>query len=134
MNTNAPITVEVPRKEWQRGGGEEGGHLYRSCTGQSCVLGFVLRARGVSYETLDNYGAPSSLWNDEMSEAEREIVEDFLKAPRKGHFLREDQSWVTEMYNINDDDTLTDVEREAQLSKLAKEHGITLVFTGKDDE
>lgn len=133
MNTNAPITVEVPRKDWQRGG-EEGGHLYRSCTGESCVLGFILRARGVSYDTLDNHSIPASLWGDHLDDKEKEVIEEFLTPESVNYCYRDDKSWVEEMYNTNDDFNLTDEERERRLINLAKKHGITLVFTGKDDE
>ena len=126
MATNNRIQVEVPRDKWDRpAGGKPGnGNLYDSYSGDCCVLGHILRARGVRPEALDGCGAVQTVLLDELEPGELYIVKDFLDDD--GY----DLPWVAEMWNINDDEDLSEKQREKLLTKTAKDHGIDLVFTG----
>lgn len=108
-------TFTVKRSEWYRGKGDEESKLLRE-DGKRCCIGFVGQQCGFADERLlgistvararDN--GDSSVWPAWM--------------------LKELGGEIQEAYTVNDRESITDGEREAQLKEIFKRNGDEIVF------
>ncbi len=106
-----PLTVVIKRRQWFRGRGPENSRL-RTLDGKMCCLGFDAKALGFKNEDIDMKTTPDS-------------VNGYVPGlARSGHNTR----ICASMMDVNDDDMLTDNQREAKLIKLAKRIGRVFVF------
>lgn len=108
-------TFTVKRSEWYRGKGYEESKLLRE-DGKRCCIGFVgqqcgftdERLLGISTVARSRYNGDSSAWPAWM--------------------LKEFSGEIQEAYTVNDRESITDGEREAQLKEIFKRNGYEIVF------
>jgi hypothetical protein len=105
-------TIVITRKYWGTG---------RLCVdGKQCCLGFCARSFGVPVKDLLGYGSPA-----ELSPNHRKKLPDWMLKQKPDY-----DSDVQRAMFINDNATLTMVEKEELLKPLFLKHGIKLVFRG----
>ena len=103
------LNVIVNRETWLRGEGSDKSFLLRPADGKMCCMGF---AESVRNPLSDILGA-------------REVV----RADYPNHV-----NCLSDIYQINDNPTLSDHEREQRLIGLGPIIGINFSFTGNDDD
>jgi hypothetical protein len=101
----------VDRATWYRGHGADKSYLLRD-DGHRCCIGFVAKQCGVA--------------DDDMS-----LIRDVITLPINTH--TKFPLWmrglgISKAYNTNDNQQLTDTEREAQLKTLFTENGDEIEF------
>ena len=102
------MELVINRKRWMRGTDE--GLLLSSTSRRMCCVGFYARKLGMKpCEISDIPG---------------------LEDTKRG---RDVCTWVDhndlgKLYNVNDESTITDREREAKIRKLFKKHGVRVKF------
>ena len=105
------MRFEVKRSNWLRGEGAEESYLIRHEDGKMCCLGFLGRACGVA--------------NAEM----RGLKNPFIPGLAEMFAAKVDASVAYgPAMELNDNASITDQEREAELVKLFAQHGIEVVF------
>lgn len=104
----------IDRSKWLRGEGGGDSCLLRPSDGKMCCLGFVGLACGLTAKELTNKSAPldvpSSLWPD---------------------FLQQTDG-SDRFVEINDDEHISDVVREADLRLEFEKHGVRVEFIDGD--
>ena len=115
------MRFEVKRSEWYRGFGGSNSHLFlpendRDDDKCRCCLWFFANACGLSDKDIENIATPDEVPEDliipEINEWDTLFVDD------------KDQK----MMNVNDDETLSDKDREEQLIVLFDKAGHEIVF------
>jgi hypothetical protein len=104
------LTCTIDRNLWHRGDGDEGAALMNKFN-NFCCLGFLGAKVGVPEEAMENTLMPHDL-----------PFEFRTKYPNIA-----DREWDA-FALINDDEEITDSEREQQLRALAKKHGFRFRF------
>ncbi len=104
-------TFTVSRKRWHRGQGTSGSAL-RLEYGKQCCLGFLGQSCGIRAKDMLGISMPYHL--------EEELHNKF---PQLGNIYY----WAN-FSQINDDDEITDKEREQKLKDLAKANGFRFRF------
>lgn len=104
------LRTVVSRATWLRGEGPDVSRLLRSSDQKMCCLGFACEQLGVKRDIMKDREAPFQL--DDVSEL-FELFSD----------LDIDKAMV-----INDDESLTDADREADLRRLWEKAGGVLEF------
>ena len=107
--------VTVDRRAWTRGQPPESTCL-QSTDGKRCIWGFILRAMGVNDKFLLNVQLPNEI-ADYIPPASKWILTDKSKIPIS-----------YELAAINDNNTLTEADRESQIIKRLKGTGIFIEF------
>jgi len=112
--------LTIKRSRWARGEGEINS-LLNSQTGRMCCLGFFCLEVGCIAEDITDEASPGELAEiiplltlyDTFGESEQYVV---------------DSTFTNKAIQINDDKTLLESTREANLINLFKEHGIELTI------
>ena len=104
------MRFEVKRSNWLRGEGDMDSYLLRAKDGKMCCLGFLGRSCGWSDDALKDRRTPVVFG----------FVPDFPDAL--------DLRALDAAMHLNDNASITDQEREAELVKLFAQHGIEVVF------
>lgn len=120
-------TVKISRKRWCRGGRSETPAALRTSTGQSCCLGFVARAYGLStpvgdgtFSTLADGGQDCSVLPKLLQPKKQD------SGPLAGKYG--DTDLHDDLTCTNDDSGLDAVQREKQIKKFLAKAGIKAVF------
>ncbi len=116
-------TITIYRDQWRRAGfGTQATQLYNdkeSTRYNKCCLGQYLEQCGVPLDDLARRETPDQVQYDVQSPEIGLLVD----------FLYEDSTLLADRaININDDDSITNDERERRLISLFEPNGITLVF------
>ena len=98
--------------------------LLEPATKTLCCLGFVANQCGVPKKALLNVGMPEDIGSHE------EKLEGVLISTLETEFPR-NNTLAVEAQTINDDDRITNKQREEKLKEVFKKHGFTLRFAGK---
>lgn len=109
-------TFTVKRSEWYRGKGAEESKLLRE-DGKRCCIGFVGQQCGLTDERL--------LYVSSVSKT-LDYGEACHKWPK--WMLKKWSMEIQEAYTVNDRESITDGEREAQLKEIFKRNGDEIVF------
>lgn len=130
---NELIELRIDRKKWVRGGNGETQLLNRE--GRMCCIGFLCRAVGLSKDEIERYPVVGDLIRSRPQETDSQRnarIQSYQaagilkagKAPR-------DPAWINRCYDLNDDGSIVDEERERKLIKtFADKAGVTLKFYG----
>lgn len=106
----------INRKKWLRGEGSEYSSLLRTEDGKMCCLGFLGLACGGTKKQIESCDSPAGTYGPKWPSA--------LLHPDTGL----DSTTCEELMKVNDNEDLTDTERESRLKKIFKEIGIKVVF------
>jgi hypothetical protein len=101
--------------------------LYSESVKMMCCLGFVSNQCGVPKKAMAGVASPTNIGSHE------EKLFDILIEDPKGEYdytILDETNLAMAAMSINDDDSLTNKERESRLKDLFKKHGFTLKFTG----
>lgn len=109
------IKVEIDRKRWYRGKGDDLGML-RLRNGKQCCLGFAARVLGCRAKEILNKFMPEYL--------DRELTG--LSKSVDGYI--DNTEFSNSAAKANDDETITDKQRERQLKTLARKAGFDFQF------
>lgn len=127
------MKITVKRSKW--GTGPAGGSLRNAESGLRCCLGFAMEQVGCATSHITGAGMPADcLWNysdRRREEKEKVLVKKGLlkeKTTEWGCVVSENSDFCIQAAGINDDEDITDTEREKQLKELAKKHGHTMRF------
>jgi len=113
----------VQRSRWFRG--NRIGKLKDLGTGHMCCLGFVCQKLGVSDEDMIGKRMPTDLY----SIAKAKVVGVLLKTQPEGAFYSHlVTSWVNEAAAINDNDVISEEDREEKLINLFGKNGHKLTI------
>ncbi|SRR5258708_23649928 len=104
-------TFTVSRKKWFRGKGPSASKLRRH-DGAQCCLGYAARCLSIRAKDILNINMPYDLE---------------LELANKFPHLNDTTEWGM-FARINDDMTITNLERETKLKALAKENGFRFKF------
>lgn len=104
------IECRVDRKTWYRGKGGKESRLLRD-DGTRCCIGFL--------------GKELKIPDDDMLQ-ETELSHCSTRVGRT--FSDDNDIAVTSAYNVNDDDTISDRERETELIVVGKDMGVNFIF------
>lgn len=116
--------VRINRKNWANGGSTDQKAMCNE-HGRMCCLGFAMnqitratkaRMIGCNYPADVNYERPT-----------------FLTQNEDGYSCYDNNSFAMEAADINDDNSLSNEQRESKLIKLFGKNGIILEFTGEYD-
>lgn len=123
----------IDRSKWLRGLGSERFTYLRTPEGNMCCLGFVCIQLGVHPADILNHRIPISVVDPGGSHGlSGEPPEPMVGVLLRPGFPKWAQTDLTrEAVDINDDDTISNHERERHLRYLFKKHGHTIVFKGK---
>lgn len=119
----------VDRSKWRRGGrtNEEthGETSLLNSRGFMCCLGFVCIQQGLSEEDIRLEGEPCSLseYSEEIDDAIGGLL---LNNDEEDGMVNSDLA--QKAIDINDNESVTDAEREAALSSLFEKNGCEMVF------
>ena len=105
-------TYTVKRSNWYRGQGTSGSRLLR-VDGTRCCIGFVGEQCGIADEAMLNVGQIC-------------FVDGKSKSPKWFELGNADD--LMQAYSLNDDNIVSDPQRETGLAAIFKKHGDTLVF------
>jgi len=104
--------LTIHKREWLRGESGHNSYLRRSSDGKMCCLGIYLRACGVEVDDLTDVRSPARVAGG---------------LPGTTWWLNRLVS--NELMSINDESTISETEREIELTKRFGENGIQVVFT-----
>lgn len=114
----------IDRSIWLRGERNGDVYLLRPADGKMCCLGIYLQACGASPDTLRGRRYPSSVAVALPDEAR------WLLRPGKPVVgVQSDSLETTELAVTNDDNTITDAEREKRIATLLAKHDVRVTFT-----
>ncbi len=121
----------INRDKWDRGKSPsfEGNYLLQN--GKSCVLGHYMLACGVSEATLEYMADPTEALLAAAYEA-LDIEDSDLELIVEPNYMDDgfsNTTFVSEAIEINDNKSMPDAEREAELIQLFKDFGVELEFT-----
>ena len=112
------LNVTVKRSQWLRGEGPKGSKLLRSSDNKMCCMGFASIVAGISKEFIEDHGTVGDVCLPEF----KDIPESLWLFQREEHTTR------YAIYGTNDNERLTDEEREAKLKALGEQVGIKFDF------
>jgi hypothetical protein len=122
----------IDRKTWLRGEGEDDSALLREYDNKMCCLGGIARQCGITgiVGELSPAGVEEDQW-DKFPEPLRPLKKPHtLKGvPLANKTYNDNSDLATDMMKVNDDEGISDEEREAKLKELCAPHGIELEFT-----
>lgn len=119
-------TFTIDRTTWRRGGGRlrnTGPTYMLNFQGNKCCLGHIASQCGFTDKQLRGHNTPTS-----VVYAAGATPAGFLTQGRQGHVLP--TPLTGEAIGINDDEYMTDADREAKLIELFQRHGYTIKFVG----
>jgi hypothetical protein len=112
------MTFTVKRSEWFRGRGRIDSYLLKA-DGMKCCVGFVCLQLGLAdTEIIGERTIHQVLWNWEKETTKKFAIAGMDNSP----------SWLGQAYATNDDDTISDVQREERLKALFKQGGHQIEF------
>lgn len=113
-----PVTrkLVIDRKKWLRGD-PANAKLFRSTDGKMCCLGFDLLDRGFTVDQISDKGTPRSVYYSGAPIADLVIGAGVINS-----------TVCRNLMTFNDDDDLTDDEREAGISRLFRTIGVKVEF------
>jgi len=122
--------LTIQRSKWLRGEGPGQSYLIRRTDQKMCCLGFFGLACGLNPERMTDVGSPigiplmlketySKVWSSKVPEAK------FLfSAGGGGH-----SESANDLMNVNDNNNLTESDREREITAIFAKNGIEVVFT-----
>lgn len=137
------FSFTIDRSRWARGKPEHGTSNWLRCTdGAQCCLGLFLSACGVPDDELTEIGEPNDVAHDRHHMRKETL-------PGRAKWLvccepdPEADEWNDEtgftpseatcrLIDVNDNETLTEPEREAQVREWFALHGIDVAFVDAD--
>ncbi len=125
----------IDRDEWARGQRGDGimqlaNLLYSAKDHKKCCVGIYASARGVDNEVLADNGTCDELSGYGSYEDNTPLPEDarwLLKFVEETGGYKDSED-AMKLYKINDDATLTESEREAQIAKIFAAHNVEVEF------
>lgn len=123
----------VDRRKWLRGIYADGGQksFLLNNQGMMCCLGFRAKVRGLKDEDIRELGEPSSLYNVgniEPDQIEKDSWLVFKDEDIEGLFCSSTEAAYA--MRINDDESLTDEEREKEIIEIFNHNGEEIEFVG----
>ena len=124
--TQEMTVVPVDRRTWLRGEGAVKSCLLRPKDGKMCCMGFVAKVKGYSDEQICGMSCPCALAKiyDTLQEPLLSIVAKDKSIP----FVADHAQVCSRLMLFNDNDGITDAEREEKLIAAGKEIGIRFEF------
>jgi hypothetical protein len=110
-------TFTVKRSEWLRGKGGQVSKLLSD--GKMCCLGFYAKAQGFMDEDMEEVASPADLVSRTACKFESQLL---------GSVAAINSIHGCDLMGINDDDLISDEEREEQLKKKFASMGIEVEF------
>lgn len=107
------LKVIVNRKTWYRGQGGPGSRLLLE-DGRRCCVGFLAKRLGASDETL-------------LEECDLLAL---TPCKQTDSFSNSYDDTLNRAYNVNDNNKLTEEDREATLKDIGKKMGVQFIFRG----
>jgi hypothetical protein len=107
--------------------------------GNRCCLGFACQQMGVSDEVLKKRGAPASLFSAQEDDLKfrlpkdgeaKEVFDRFCEAIHGENFFTSNFT-TGHLMQTNDNTTISNEFREAELNRIAQEIGIQFEFHGE---
>lgn len=120
------MKFQITRSNWLRGEADDP-VLLRSPDLHMCCLGFLACAVGYDKTDLLDTRTPSTLVEDTQKNFWPHGMLD-LHRDSKSQATQTDSMLAQDLMDINDSDQITDEEREAHLTLLFSEIGITVEF------
>ena len=132
------MKIKVDRKNWDRG---YSSYLYDGGSGRCCIIGFACADLGISRDAMNSFGCPSNVLDHAVASdlrpgfsaamiqagLVRRVVASSFDDSRFVHVPTE---FVNRAIQINDNEELTEAEREAKLVQLFENHGHCIEFEG----
>jgi len=113
-----PVTrFTIDRRAWLRGEGTDASWLLRLSDGKACFFGWYLRACGVPDALLGDVACPTHVPTRLLPH----WIRRFSNSACVSHAAQR-------LMSINDDESLTDSDREAALITLAAAEGLSVRF------
>jgi len=116
------LNVIVKRSEWLRGEGNGRSYLLRESDGRKCCLGEALIAAGVNKENIISKTTPSLAFGLDT------IPSTLVRLLVRGSIISIDSEIGRDLMRINDTDSYSDAEREAELIETSPRAGINFSF------
>lgn len=117
------IKFTVKRSEWLRGEGQYASKLLRGSDCKKCCLGFLALSLGANEEDIKGLAAPVSA---EVLRLNIPWPEEFFVASQSGRKLHSHA--CAALMHINDDESSSDKDKEALLTKHLEKIGIKVTF------
>lgn len=118
------MKLTIDRNTWLRGTGSANSYLLRKSDGRKCCLGFLACSLGASQDQIENIAAPNFTnyklnWPHGLVTSTQDYIGvDNYPNNYIGNVLM----------LINDNDKISDLERETQLINIFKQIGIEVEF------
>jgi hypothetical protein len=111
----------IYRSHWKRPGLQDKTKTFlaNNTTGLKCCVGFYMLACGVYPKHIKNRRSPEVMYFRYPD------ITGLLSKTEHGY---QNSDMVNELMFVNDDEEITDAEREIQIQKLFKQQGITVIF------
>jgi 4-aminobutyrate aminotransferase-like enzyme len=106
-----PLKVRVSKRTWYRGQGCAKSFLRLPDSSQQCCIGFFARALGAKVSEI-------------QMKSTLDIV-DHEACQNVGHIY---ESVLSDCYEVNDDENLTDTQRMKQLKELGMQMNVKFIF------
>ena len=117
MAITKPIQVEVVRKKWYRGHGANDSYLYIQSTDadnkKMCCIGFLARVLGCRIGDIANVSC---------------LIDVAIEKPMVEDFAHQHDSILTDCYEVNDQEHISESVRERKLTALGKKMGVQFTF------
>ncbi len=117
------ISCIIDRPTWYRGQGGHNSKLLQP-NGERCCIGFLAAVLGVPDDVILNIAVLDGLAHNESVPVTRFL--NHVDCQRNTHGGRPHP--LTHAYDVNDDPTLSDTEREASLLLIGREMGVEFSF------
>ena len=118
------MKLEIDRSKWLRGEGGVNSKLLRYSDGKMCCLGFLALECGFEDDEIRNRSNPSELNCSPGQAGFGWLVKEIYVGPRGWDTSRAGE----EAIDINDNEKLTQDQRERMLADLFEDNGIELSF------
>lgn len=127
-NTETKTKFTVTRHNWLRGEGGDDSRLLRPEDGKMCCLGHISLQCGITQDEIMNVLAPAGIIDEAWGLFPEPLRP--MKRPYRGiNKTWNDNSGLAHvMMGLNDDETITDEDREHRLKQIAASRGIKLEF------
>ena len=115
--------VRINRDKWLRGETNGNSCLWNNYMDAGCCLGHAIKqTHHYSEDRILNNGTPETIFSKESFYT---ILRD---SPWDGGKIIDNKDWVSQAIEINDDEEISDCEREKRLTGVFKTAGIQLEF------
>ena len=116
------MKLVINREKWYRGAGSYESKLLRPSDGKMCCLGFYCMELGYKKEQISGAGTPASSFLDPIKRPDWLVNND-----GKGPLV---SGSCAQLITTNDDEYISEKEREAAITAEFGENGVEVEFVG----